>query len=347
MFYSKLNWLLLNKCRVVLLVSLLMSSLVQAAEPSFSERAQLLPEVILPSPEPGSFFTAFSYLSDGRIVAFDGFTVFIQEQTSSPNFVAIGSLPETFRGGTDPVFVVVAPSGREVILGGGAGGAKFPDPSFNGNIFRMSLQGGEATLIGQFPFHIQATFRGPHQLVFSQGETFGVLTGSVEMLNLATGSQITLVANVPGDPSGVSFRKGNLYVGLGLGQDQARTGEIRQFDRRDVTRAIQTGVPLDFDTESTLITQFLSGGDLPFDSQGDLFVGGGDFFGVTGSFGFFAEFDTKNGEVTKFDPTDGDPNDGDSVFFSLKIGAPRQCRLGAVDSFSVPPKVFQMNVCEP
>jgi hypothetical protein len=211
----------------------------------------------------------------------------------------------------------------------------------------MSLQGGEATLIGQFPFHIQATFRGPHQLVFSQGETFGVLTGSVEMLNLATGSQITLVANVPGDPSGVSFRKGNLYVGLGLGQDQARTGEIRQFDRRDVTRAIQTGVPLDFDTESTLITQFLSGGDLPFDSQGDLFVGGGDFFGVTGSFGFFAEFDTKNGEVTKFDPTDGDPNDGDSVFFSLKIGAPRQCRLGAVDSFSVPPKVFQMNVCEP
>ncbi len=305
--------------------------------------------VTLPSPAPGSFSTAFTFSQDGRIVAFDGFTVYLQESLQSSVLVPIGTLPPEFLGTTDPAFVVVSPDGRDLVLGGGAGGSQFPNPAFNGNLFLLPITGGEATLIGQFPFHIEATFRHPSELVFSQGETFGLLTGSVEMLDLVSGEQTTLVGPVPGDPSGVAFdHAGNLYVGLGFAQDTSRTGEIHRFDKEDVQAAIDSGIPLDFDTQSTLVVQVLSGTSMHFDNQGDLWVGGGDLIGTTGSFGFFAEVDVTTGQVVnRFDPTDGDPDDHDFVFYALAF-TPVGCRLAALDTFSFfggTPQVFQMNVC--
>jgi hypothetical protein len=330
---------------------LFLSFLTLLGTTSLAHTAQALPPVpvVLPLPAPGSFSTVFDFLPNGRIVAFDGFTVYVQESLFSAHLVPIGSLPPEFLGGTDPAFIVASPDGQEVVLGGGAGGSKFPDPNFNGNVFHLPLEGGQATLVGRFPFHIEATILAPHLLVFSEGETFGTLTGSVEMLNLRTSQKITLVGPVPGDPSGVAFdRHGNLYVGLGFGQDKARTGEIHRFDRTAILRAIFTASPLNFDSDGRLVTQILSGGSLHFDRRGHLFVGGGDFIGTTNSFGFFAEVDVDTGQVVAlFDPTDGDPNDHDSTFFSLAF-TPVGCRLAAVDTFSFSggtPQVFQRNVC--
>jgi hypothetical protein len=306
--------------------------------------------VFLPQPAAGSFTTAFDFLRDGRIVAFDGFTVFVQTSLASPSLAAIGTLPPQFAGGADPAFVAASPDGTDILLGGGAGGAKFPDPNFNGNIFRLTTAGGQATLIARFPFHIEATFLGPDELVFGEGETFGTLTGSVEMLDIHSGAHKTLVGPIPGDPSGVVFDLfGNLYVGLGFGQDPSRNGEIRRFGALDVARAILTGTPVDF-ADGKLITQILSGGSLHFATPriDDLFVGDGDLFGPTGSFGFFAKVETGTGTVVqRFEPEDNDPDGHDEAFWALAF-TPVGCRLGAVDTFALfngPAAVYQMNVC--
>lgn len=307
-------------------------------------------DVALPPPEPGSFFTVFDYAQDGRIVAFDGFTVFIQQAVNMPAFEAIGTLPEFFRGGTDPAFIEVSPDGNTLILGGGAGGFQFSDPAFNGAMFSLPIEGGTATQIGLFPFHIQPAFRNPGELFFGQGETFGFFVGSIELLNLKTGVKQSVVGNIPGDPGGVTFNaRGDLFVGLGAASNLSRVGEIRRFDKHDINNAISSGVPLDFDSDSTLIAQILNAGDLEFGSTGNLFVGGGDLFGITGSLGFIAEIDRNTAQViNRFDPIDGDPDDGDFVFFGLAF-TPVNCQLGALDliSFFSPadPVVFERKVC--
>jgi hypothetical protein len=304
--------------------------------------------VSVPQPAPGSFTTVVDFLKDGRAVVFDGFTVYVQESIGSSTLVPIGTLPAEYAGGTDPAFIEVSPNGQTIVLGGGAGGSRYPDPNFNGNIFLMPVTGGEATLLGRYPWSIEGTFRGPNELVFGEGETFGLLTGSVEMVDIKTGEQTTLIGPIPGDPSGIAFdRQGNLYVGLGYAQDPSRTGEIRVFDKQDVQEAIRTGVPLPYDS-GRLITQVLSGGPFVFDNDGHLWVGGGDLFGTTGSYGFFAQVDVETGEIlNRYDPSDGNPDDQDFVFYNLAFTR-KGCRIAAFDSFALfsgPAPLYEAQVC--
>lgn len=290
------------------------------------------PQVTLPDPEPGSFFTVFDFTNNGRVVAFDGFTVYIQKKRKSATLTPIGTLPEEFRGGTDPSFVSVSPNGQTILLSAGAGGSKFPDPDFNGNIFKMPIGGGEAELVGRYMWTILGTWLDNDTFIFGEGETFGLFTGSVEALDVNTGTTITIVGNIPGDPGGIALdNQGNLYVGLGAGQDTSRTGEIRRFDKSVVDAALAGQGFVNFDN-GELIAQVLSAGDLEFSSNGNLFVGGANF--TTGDAGYIAEVDVDTGQIVrKFDPADGDPNDGDFRFYELSFTRHR-CTLGAIDLFS-------------
>lgn len=290
------------------------------------------PQVTVPDPEPGSFFTVFDYTNDGRVVAFDGFTVYVQEHRQSATLTPIGTLPEQYRGGTDPAFISVSPNGQTILLGAGAGGSKFPDLDFNGNIFKMPSSGGEATLVGRYMWEILGTWLDNNTFVFGEGETFGLFTGSVEALNVNTGTTTTIVGNIPGDPGGVAFdNQGNLYVGLGSGQDGNRTGEIRRFDKSVVDAALAGQGFVNFD-DGQLIAKVLNAGDLAFSSNGKLFVSGANF--TTGDAGYIAEVDVDTGQIVrKFDPADGDPNDGDFKFYEISF-THHGCTLGAIDLFS-------------
>lgn len=337
-----------KRMAVAIFVALTLASLspasAQGVEPLLHNA-----QVPLPSPHAGSFFTVFDYLRDGRIVAFDGFTVFRQVSEAGDEFTPIGILPAEFSGATDPAFVVVSPDGSRLLLGAGAGGSKYPDPAFNGNIFELPSDGGTATLVGTFPFHIQGTFfSSSDRFVFGQGETFGTFVGSIELLDLRTRQARSLIGHIPGDPGGIDFdRHGNLFVGLGAAADPSRTGEIRRFDRTDVLRAMWHSTLLDFDTDSTLVAEVLNAGDLDFDLRNRLFVGGADF--AEPDLGYVAEVDVTTGQVVnRFDPVDGDPNDGDVRFYEIafnRVG----CQLGSLDLFSFfnpePEIIFQRGVC--
>ena len=302
--------------------------------------------VTLPPPDPGSFGTAFDFLPDGRLIAFSGFEVSTQSAQGSSIFDPLGTLPPEFLGGSDPAFVITGPAGLFFVLGTGAGGSQFPQEPFNGSLFVLGNNGGEAELIANIPYHFDATFRKPLELFVNRGEgTFQA--SAVERLSLITKEVQLVIDAIPGASGGVGVDQlGNLYTGIGFDNNLARTGEIRRFSRQDVDTAIDTGIPLDFDTDGTFIAQVLSATGLLFDLEGDLWIAGGDIMGG-GQQGFIAEIDPNTGDILRrIDPSDGDPDSGPTVFYSIAISDPISCKIAAADFFDPTRTVYEIDACQ-
>lgn len=297
--------------------------------------------VTLPSPDSGSFSTAFDFTPSQRLATFSGFNVRLQAQPGSSTFNPVGMLPAEFLGGSDPAFIVTSPGYLFSILGTGAGGSKFPNEPFNGSIFILPKTGGTATLIASIPFHAAATFRNPTELFVNRGDA-SFSKSSVVRLSLINKQVKTVIDSIPGASGGVGAdRFGNIYTGIGADPNQQRTGEIRRFLRQKVDQAIRTGVALNFTQDGEFVAKVLSASGLVFDQQGDLWVGGGDFAGQKG---FVAEVDPQTGTVLRrIDPTDGNPDGGPDTFFSIAISKPFACTLGAVDSTR---RFFEINACQ-
>jgi hypothetical protein len=311
----------------------------------------------LPPPVPGSFVTVFSSLPDCRQVAFDGFHVFIENGTG---WEEIGRLPDKFLGGTDPAFILPTPEGHDLLLGGGYGGFKgFYDPTFNGTLFQMSIDGGEARLITRIPFHVQAAFHSREKVFLTVGSrTFS--EGSVRVFEhfdrhdqwKRKGDAKVVVDNIPGAPGGLTLDKtGNLYVGLGFGANPGRTGEIRKFRWNHIQRAIHKERPIDYEN-GTYLTQLLNAGHLVSldNNKKAIAVGGGDLYGYTRSYGYYAIVNSETGDLMgAYDPTDEDPWDHDFLFYILSY-CPSSCLLSAVDLntffLGARPTVYPHFLCE-
>jgi streptogramin lyase len=322
-----------------------LASILSTASVVFAVTSASAQSVTLPPPEQGSFSTAFDFIPDGRLVVFTGTEVKIQSQRGSSTFNLIGSLPDKFRGGSDPAFVVTGTLGSFFLLGTGAGGSKFPNQPFNGSIFALPRTGGQANLVTNIPFHTGANFRGPLEVFVSRGDA-SFSQSAIERINVTTQAVQTVIDKVPGASAGVGVdRLGNVYTGIGSDPNGKRTGEIRRFSRRIINQAIQTGIPFNFN-DGEFVAQVLSAGGLLFDEEGHLWVSGGDLLG-NGQQGFIAEVDPKTGKILRrIDPTDGNPDGGPQVFFSIAISRPFSCTIGAVNSFDPNRTFYEIDACE-
>lgn len=333
----------MNPRSLIRVLSLMAATIELVVLPVSRANAQ---NVTLPPPDSGSFATTFDFIPDGRLVTFSGFNVRLQTQPDSSEFKQLGTLPEEFLGGSEPAFVISSPNGLFFLLGTGAGGSKSPNPPFNGSIFVLTRTGGQPTLVANIPFHYAGTFRRLDEVLINRGEgNFSKAT--VVNLSLRTKKVQPVINNIPGAAAGVAAdRFGNVYTGIGFDRNGPRTGEIRRFLRQDVNRALRTGVPLEFDSDGKFVAKVLSAGSLVFDLEGDLWVGGGDVLGG-GQQGFIAEVDPRTGKVLRrIDPTDGNPDGGPKVFFSVAITRPFSCTLGAVNYYDPNRTLYKINACQ-
>ena len=100
-----------------------------------------------------------------------------------------------------------------------------------------------------------------------------------------------VIDNAPGGTGGIAFDGNIAYFGVGYG---AGVGNILQFDT--------SGWPATQEyAGGTFLTTLLSAGWLQFDIEGNLLVGGGDTFGSSGQFNYFA-IENVLGQQRLFDP---------------------------------------------
>ena len=228
----------------------------------------------------GSFSTVGDALADGRLIAVTGLTIFLETSVGSGVFDAVATIDSTtVGGGTDPGFVRVSPDGTKIALGAGfgkplmvidtsviTGGGNPVLNTFNTSVFAVS--------------HFSAAWTNDSSRLAIAAGSFGS-PAFVDLLDItsptASPSVTRLVDGLQGASGGVGFdASGNLFVGNGFANGTASdTGAIHMFG----AGLLGGSIPLDFEGDGVFVTDMLSANGLTFDAVGNLFVGGGDFFG--------------------------------------------------------------------
>ena len=261
-------------CAVSVCVLVLWDSAAQAQCPAFDGYGAAWRH-FTPTPiGAGSFTIAGAALPDGRLLALTGDTVFVESAIGSGVF-APGA---TFGLGSDPSYIAVSPDGLAIAVGTGPAVVVFAT--------------SDLAPFGDPPTDVSAT-----ALVFGVPNYDGVWLDDARLVMSDFGSVVeldvtsdpmspgvrTLIANIDGASGGVSVdASGNLYTGNGFAFDPngTKTGDIKAF-----APALYENGPVDFVNEGVLIGTVLSAVSLRFDAEGNLFVGGGDFFD-SGEFGY-------------------------------------------------------------
>lgn len=218
--------------------------------------------------------SVFSSLSDGRVIALVGDTVFIETAPASGDFQSQGTLPGADIASFGAAFLHVSPSGDRFAVGNN-GGATFDD--YQIGIFDVATLNG-AWLAAN---HFSAAWVDDARLAVTAGD---FTTGHVTLLDLNSPNPQTplnpiIIGNIGGASGGVALdTAGNLYAGNGfMTTGPSETGVVKAFGFSEWQNALQTGIPLDFETQGTLIVDILSATSLGFDDAGNLHVAGGDF----------------------------------------------------------------------
>ncbi len=123
---------------------------------------------------------------------------------------------------------------------------------------------------------------------------------------------VDLITDIPGSSAGVCLDdEGNIYTGNGYanyGLDE--TGLIKSFTLADLPLAWSAG---------TGVGDVLSAGSLIWAGNGVILVGGGDTFGTSGDYNYFAALDTATGAKL----WELDPDPASSSYYKLNANAGR------------------------
>ncbi|MCB9847600.1 MAG: hypothetical protein H6814_04225 [Phycisphaeraceae bacterium] len=235
----------------------------------------------LPAIGAGSFFTVGDALPDGRLLAATGDGVYLETAIGSGAFDLVSTIaPGVFVSAPDPAFLRVSPDGSRIAFGGGAGRPLVIfDPSDLGSAVTPSIIDASVAQVFATVSHFDAAWMdGDHLAVTSNDGGSRVTLLDVTSDTLAPVNP-TIIANIDGASGGIVFDSaGRLYTGNGFDLDGG-TGTLKAFSPGDWS----VGSPADFASDGVLIGDVLSAYSLSIDLDGDLIVGGGDFFeGETG-----------------------------------------------------------------
>lgn len=251
----------------------------RAALPPYS----LVGSFALPSGAPGDFNPVpVDVLPDGRLIgiASDG-RILVQTAVNAGTYVEAGAIDGAVFSGAfgnfGASFISVSPDGSRLAIGdnGAFNRVHFVE---TGSLVAMATS---PTVFAAAPNFDGAWADGSSLYVSGFGSAAGVWRIDVAGL---TSTQV--VENATGGAGGIAIRGGHIYAGDGFNTTDsgAPTGNVRAFD---LAALVGAGSAVSFDI-GTLVADALSASPVRFDSEGNMLIGGGDFFAGSNDFGYAA-----------------------------------------------------------
>jgi hypothetical protein len=274
----------------VALAALTLAASAHAADPGYTTKPTY--SLTLPASDSsfGSVADAFGesvssdvdgYALRGRFLAATGSTVFLQKNFGADVWLPVASVPENM----DPGFLKISPSGAKIALGTGF---YLPIYVFPTALLSVASPPQLSAAPGSKRFsedYFDAAWRDERYL-FINGEALGGSQIYALDTDGTSGAPIPIIPDIPGASGGIAFdAAGDLVTGIGYGE---KTGELKIWSAGLVARALN-GEPFSYATSgAVLVDGALSAASLGFDSDGNLYVGGGDVFGSSGQYGYAA-----------------------------------------------------------
>lgn len=251
-----------------------------AAPPSYSLVGSYTPSVA------GVWDIARAGVAAGRAYTLtSGGEIHLQAAANSAQSSLVGRIDASLLSPFGPAFLSLSPDGSTIAIGDGNFGA-------GARVHLLSVSALHPALIST-PSSVASANTSAH---WASGSTLYVsgsdasLGSVVTSIDASTLDARVVVSNIGGASGGVVTDNQFLYTGNGFdfapgGSD---TGEVRAFSLAAITAAASSGAPLDFEAAGRPVADALSASSLAIDALGNLFVGGGDFFGGSGDLGYAA-----------------------------------------------------------
>lgn len=240
----------------------------------------------LPAAAPGDFNPVpVDVLPDGRLIgiASDG-RILVQAAVNAGTYVQAGAIDGAVFDGAfgnfGASFISVSPDGSRLAIG--------DNGAFNRvhfvNTGSLAPMVTSSTVFASAPNYDGAWADGSSMYVSGFGSAAGVWR-----VDVAGQTSTQVIENATGGAGGIAIRGGHLYTGDGFNTSDggAPTGNVRAFDLAALAGA-SSAVSFDL---GTLVADALSASPVRFDAEGNMLIGGGDFFAGSNDFGYAAVVD--------------------------------------------------------
>lgn len=231
----------------------------------------------------------FDVTIDGRIIAINGDNIILERSVGSGIYDIAGQFNSGLIAPWGASFISVSPDGTRLVIG---------DNYFEqGHVYLVNYSDLNGGLLAPAVFqheNYEAAWMDNSRIAITYANPDNNYRGEVAVLDLFS-HMSTPVITIGGASAGISFDiAGNLYTGNGYDylMGGSETGQIRGFNKTSIEQVL-TGQQriIDFDNSGIIIGDLLTAGSLRFDQSGNLFTGGGDLYGGSGDYEYFAIMD--------------------------------------------------------